>query len=236
MRDIAALFESAAMSSERHPGLPHKGSRGARVLFSMDASVDAGKREEQGDTRIHSEERTTMKIVCGACGRKYSIADEKVQGKVFKIRCRNCSNVIVVKGNSQGAESDAAAAGAAGGGFGAETSSAAEWYVVIDGEQKGPLTAEEIEARFTVGQIQADSYIWRDGMGDWQHVSALDQFAHLTASSGHADEATMIAESPLSGAGDDAALTRHDDEVVVSPVDKGAQNAAEGCILCLLSE
>jgi len=27
-----------------------------------------------------------MKIVCDSCGAKYSIADEKVAGKVFKLR------------------------------------------------------------------------------------------------------------------------------------------------------
>ena len=35
-----------------------------------------------------------MKIVCDSCSAKYSIADEKVAGKVFKIRCKKCSNVI----------------------------------------------------------------------------------------------------------------------------------------------
>ena len=39
-----------------------------------------------------------MKIVCDNCATKYSIADEKVRGKVFKIRCKKCSHIIVVKG------------------------------------------------------------------------------------------------------------------------------------------
>ncbi len=39
-----------------------------------------------------------MKIVCDACPAKYSISDDKVQGKVFKIRCKKCSNIIVVRG------------------------------------------------------------------------------------------------------------------------------------------
>ena len=42
-----------------------------------------------------------MKIVCDACGAKYSIADEKVAGKVFKIRCKKCGESIVVRGDSQ---------------------------------------------------------------------------------------------------------------------------------------
>ena len=38
-----------------------------------------------------------MKIECDKCGAKYSIADEKVRGKTFKIRCKRCSNVIIVR-------------------------------------------------------------------------------------------------------------------------------------------
>ena len=41
-----------------------------------------------------------MRIVCDNCATKYSISDEKVRGKVFKIRCKNCSHVIIVRGDS----------------------------------------------------------------------------------------------------------------------------------------
>ena len=46
-----------------------------------------------------------MKIVCDACQAKYSISDDKVQGKVFKIRCKKCSNIIVVRGGAGAQES-----------------------------------------------------------------------------------------------------------------------------------
>ena len=48
-----------------------------------------------------------MKIVCDACQAKYSISDDKVQGKVFKIRCKKCSNIIVVRGGAGAAEAAA---------------------------------------------------------------------------------------------------------------------------------
>jgi predicted Zn finger-like uncharacterized protein len=38
-----------------------------------------------------------MKFVCDKCRTKYTIADEKVRRKVLKIRCKNCSNVIVLR-------------------------------------------------------------------------------------------------------------------------------------------
>jgi len=38
-----------------------------------------------------------MKFVCDKCRTKYTIADEKVRGKVLKIRCKNCGNIIEVR-------------------------------------------------------------------------------------------------------------------------------------------
>ena len=38
-----------------------------------------------------------MKFICEKCKTKYSIADSKVKGKVLKIRCKNCSNIITVR-------------------------------------------------------------------------------------------------------------------------------------------
>lgn len=133
-----------------------------------------------------------MKIVCGSCGAKYSIADEKVQGKVFKIRCRKCSNVIVVKGNAE-EEAQADAVGVAG----SSQSGTQEWYVVIDGEQAGPLSADDVESYFIQGRINGESYIWRDGMADWTTLFGVDAFMHLNNNAYGEDDATMVAQSPL---------------------------------------
>jgi len=38
-----------------------------------------------------------MKFVCNQCLSKYSIADEKVRGKILKIRCVKCGNLIEVR-------------------------------------------------------------------------------------------------------------------------------------------
>ncbi len=39
-----------------------------------------------------------MQIVCPKCHTKYSLPDEKVAGKILKVRCKKCGNVIVVRG------------------------------------------------------------------------------------------------------------------------------------------
>ncbi|HMI92821.1 MAG TPA: zinc-ribbon domain-containing protein, partial [Polyangiales bacterium] len=74
-----------------------------------------------------------MKIVCEACGAKYSIADDRVAGKVFKIRCKRCSEVIVVRGDQPEAAAPAQAAAGA-----TYDDQSAIWHVVVDGEQAGP--------------------------------------------------------------------------------------------------
>src|SRR5689334_1679643 len=108
-----------------------------------------------------------MKIVCGSCQAKYSIADEKVAGKVFRIRCKRCGEVIVVRGDQDSPE--AAASGGAAAAAAPDTSqdnertvqgptatqsqlpaSASEtpadaiWHVVINGEQAGPYSPSQL--------------------------------------------------------------------------------------------
>ena len=38
-----------------------------------------------------------MKFVCDKCSTRYSIADERVRGRVLKIRCKSCDHVITVR-------------------------------------------------------------------------------------------------------------------------------------------
>src|SRR4051794_9290690 len=109
-----------------------------------------------------------MKIVCEACQAKYSIADDKVRGKVFKIRCKKCSHIIVVRG-TEGAPAPAeAAAGTPEG-----------WHLVIDGDQIGPISDSEVKDRFARGEINSETYIWKEGFADWLKVSAVPDFASL---------------------------------------------------------
>jgi DNA-directed RNA polymerase subunit RPC12/RpoP len=53
-----------------------------------------------------------VKFACERCGRSYALADE-LRGKTFKMKCKACGHLIVVKGNA--AEAPARVAGARGG-------------------------------------------------------------------------------------------------------------------------
>jgi predicted Zn finger-like uncharacterized protein len=103
-----------------------------------------------------------MKISCQACEAKYTIADEKVQGKVAKIRCKKCGATIVVNGNASG---EAAPADAGEGGLVYTVS-------VSDGDQR-TMSVAEIVTAYNTGEITGETYLWADGMDDWLPLASV---------------------------------------------------------------
>ncbi len=156
-----------------------------------------------------------MKIVCDACQAKYSISDDKVQGKVFKIRCKKCSNIIVVRGGA-GAEQAPAPVqeketrvydyGYEGG---EQPADDAVWHVVINSDQVGPMSAGEVQQRFSAGEIDAETYIWREGFADWLPLVQVDVFAALAAGGGGGGGHQAVA-SMFGGGGEEMGTVRSD--------------------------
>jgi predicted Zn finger-like uncharacterized protein len=161
-----------------------------------------------------------MKIVCEACQAKYSIADEKVRGKVFKIRCKKCSHVIVVRGTGE-------VASASSGEFASSPSSApdlaldAGWHIVVDGEQVGPLSEGDIRARLARAEITPDTYIWKEGLADWVKVGTLAEFK-----GGEAEASNPFATGEAGGPFGDVA-TQVNAAKVVDVLGASASAAAE---------
>jgi predicted Zn finger-like uncharacterized protein len=133
-----------------------------------------------------------MKIVCDACQAKYSIADDKIQGKAFKIRCKKCNHIIVVKTGGEGAAASSAAhaaavaerpkaAAAAAAAAAAPAAEAGIWHVVVDGEQVGPLTVAEVKDRLRAGKINSDTLVWKEGFADWMQLSTVPEMTSLLA-------------------------------------------------------
>src|SRR5689334_17288177 len=158
-----------------------------------------------------------MKIVCDACQAKYSISDDKVQGKVFKIRCKKCSNIIVVRGGAGATEAAPAPQekdtrvydyGYAGGGD-APAADDAVWHLVINQDQVGPLTVAEVQQRFTSGEIDGETFTWREGFADWLPLAQVDAFAGLVTS-GSASAGGAAAVASMFGGGDEVGTTRSD--------------------------
>src|SRR5829696_4952400 len=163
-----------------------------------------------------------MKIVCDACQAKYSISDDKVQGKVFKIRCKKCSNIIVVRGGAGASEAapapqekdtrvyDYGYEGGAGGE--APAADDAVWHLVINQDQIGPLTVAEVQQRFASGEIDGETFTWREGFADWLPLSQVDTFTALVASGSTTTAGSgAAAVSAMFGSGDDLGGTARSD-------------------------
>jgi predicted Zn finger-like uncharacterized protein len=128
-----------------------------------------------------------MKITCQSCQAKYTIADEKVVGKVVKIRCKKCGSTIVVNGSDPTAS--------AGMGQGAE-GAAEGWTVnVAEGDQR-TMTDEEVVTAYRARVIDDETYCWKDGMGDWAPLREIPSlYGPCTAGSGAAARGPEAASS-----------------------------------------
>ncbi len=114
-----------------------------------------------------------MKIACQSCQAKYTIADEKVVGKIVKIRCKKCGATIVINGNDPEA-TNPLPAGEGG----------SEWTVnVAEGDQR-TMTSDDIVEAYQQGVITDDTYCWKDGMGDWLPLREIDELYQAASAGG----------------------------------------------------
>ena len=135
-----------------------------------------------------------MKIICEICGAKYSIADEKVKGKVFKIRCKKCQESIVIRGDAQVEEpasqetpvSPPPMPAADAGTNEIETKvfdysgyqgddEEAVWHISTDeNQQQGPYTTGQILEYMADGIINYETFVWREDFSDWLPIKEVE--------------------------------------------------------------
>ncbi len=108
-----------------------------------------------------------MKVTCQSCQAKYTIADEKVRGKVAKIRCKKCGTTIIVNGTD-------VAAGGAVVDYTHQGAADEQWSVLVaDGDQR-TVTAAQVAQLYAGGSISFETPAWKDGMVDWLPISQID--------------------------------------------------------------
>jgi predicted Zn finger-like uncharacterized protein len=141
-----------------------------------------------------------VKISCPQCAAKYSIADEKVQDRLAKIRCRKCGTTIVIDGKSSppnvyaadGASAPSAssheaaapppAAAAPGGGT--------EYSVDFGDNDQRTLTVDALVDAYNGGEVTAETYVWTEGMADWAPLGEVPEIVEaLHASAGGSEPA-----------------------------------------------
>ncbi len=139
-----------------------------------------------------------MKITCHACDAKYTIADEKVTGRTVKIKCKKCGATIVVAADQaagggapgapyaepqhHGGEDDDMGATRVAGQDGAPPMiTAPEWTVSVAEGDERQMSQLQLAEEMQRGVVTGDTYVWRDGMGDWLSVSQIPELAALLA-------------------------------------------------------
>jgi predicted Zn finger-like uncharacterized protein len=136
------------------------------------ADIREQSREDEDHGRS-AKDGSAMKIQCQSCQAKYTIADDKVLGKVVKIRCKKCSATIVINGNEQRPAEDNADTHVFD--YASQGASDEPWTVnVADGDQR-TMSAQEIVAEYKAGTLNDETYCWKDGMADWLPLREIDQ-------------------------------------------------------------
>ena len=100
-----------------------------------------------------------MKIVCDACGTRYSIEDSRIAGRSFKIRCKQCAHVMVVPGTRAPT---------------AEPAAAGTWHAVIDGMPR-PIGVDDLRQLRTAGVLEDRTLVWREGFDDWRELGSVEE-------------------------------------------------------------
>jgi predicted Zn finger-like uncharacterized protein len=137
-----------------------------------------------------------MKITCQSCQSKYTIADDKVLGKVVKIKCKKCAATIFVNGSdgstTVGSDTDNEPLSR----YRAENVPEGWTVNVADGEQK-TMTDQQVVIAFQAGTISAETFLWKDGMPDWVPLREVGElFRSCTASAATAAPSTSGKRAP----------------------------------------
>ena len=55
------------------------------------------------------------------------------------------------------------------------------WMVAVNGQQSGPFTIQQMQQLAQQGQINPQTYVWRQGMAGWEFISNVPELASLFA-------------------------------------------------------
>lgn len=111
-----------------------------------------------------------MKVQCPSCSTVYRLPDDRVPAgsETFRVRCKNCGEVIHVSVDSASVEEKV-------------TDSPAVWYVAVGNERQGPLTASAILGRIAEQELGRENFVWCKGFDGWVRLADVAEFAGAVA-------------------------------------------------------
>ena len=104
-----------------------------------------------------------MKIACGSCAAKYTVSDDKIQGKAVKVKCRKCGAVIVVSPNGEVTTQG-----------GTPPAPLVTYTVSVTDTDQRSMAIADVIAAYNDGTIDAETFVWTEGMGDWAPLKDVD--------------------------------------------------------------
>jgi predicted Zn finger-like uncharacterized protein len=123
-----------------------------------------------------------MKVGCQQCGASYSVADDKVEGRKLKLRCKRCGEPMIIDGRPDAQQDD--------GQFGAgiqvvrprpstlpEGDAEPSWYLALDESAQGPYRLVEVIAHCASGLVSADTLVFHDGLDGWKKASDVPELS-----------------------------------------------------------
>jgi predicted Zn finger-like uncharacterized protein len=149
-----------------------------------------------------------VKIACPSCAAKYSIADDKVQNRLAKIRCRKCGTTIVIDGKTSPPTVQAsgssvhpqAAAVSHLPAAGSQVPGGSLYTVDLGENDQRPMSVAELVDAYNRGTVSADTYVWQDGMADWAPLGEVPEINEaLHAAAAPAANAPVFSQ-PVAGA------------------------------------
>lgn len=149
-----------------------------------------------------------MIAICNKCNAKYSIPDEKIKGKIIRIKCRKCGSPIEVNGKSLITSIETKKTSISQQQktttnltqqpssqkievsfnqsmdefwtqFTEKHKKKREWYIGINEQPIGPLPEEEIEQKFKLGEIDENTLVWTEGYPDWIILKESNELGYL---------------------------------------------------------
>jgi predicted Zn finger-like uncharacterized protein len=131
-----------------------------------------------------------VRLVCKSCGSRFTISDDLIRGKVVRFRCRQCSTIITaqlptVEAPEHLREREPPQP---------PPPPSREWFLGVEGRAVGPLTLIELRQRVRRRELGPDDLIWREGLGMWQPVVAVEEVRDALQSS---PEISQVVPPPL---------------------------------------
>lgn len=72
------------------------------------------------------------------------------------------------------------------------------WFYAKDGEQHGPVEAEDIRSRLKSGDISNGTLVWREGMAQWSPLGEVLELRDPVPASGESDSQSEVAAASSS--------------------------------------